>query len=277
MPGNASAGNSAIDAVKVCRKFCPPTGPSSPAQKNPATGISPSSAASSPASWSGSVNIRDPRPLQVNSRAPAAGRPPRTVFSWARMRRRSSSAEWASRTWNCTVWPTSTSSPTAMAPDSESAPRMPRTRKSPWPGSSAWYSLMTRPRCAPWASSSLSRSGSVVASCCRRVSGGRPPSSRIRWPSARVTVYGSPSGRQPWATRGCTSARARWAPTAPLERTWPSRNSLVSRRRSPPLAMPPMTIGPGTCSFRCASRSPAGNVNGSQIIRCRPDGPDPKR
>jgi hypothetical protein len=28
--------------VKACRKFRPPTGPSSPAQKNPATGISPS-------------------------------------------------------------------------------------------------------------------------------------------------------------------------------------------------------------------------------------------
>ena len=63
----------------MCRKFCPPTGPSSPAQKNPATGISPSISAISPASWSGSANSREPRPLQVNSRAPAARRPPRAA------------------------------------------------------------------------------------------------------------------------------------------------------------------------------------------------------
>src|ERR1700730_15803307 len=70
-----------MDAVKVCRKFSPPTGPSSPLQKNPATGISPSIFARSPASWSGSANSRDPRPVQVNSRAPAAGRPPRAAAS----------------------------------------------------------------------------------------------------------------------------------------------------------------------------------------------------
>src|SRR5215471_9613976 len=46
----AVSGNRAIEAVKVCRKFCPPTGPSSPAQKNPATGILPSLFASRPAS-----------------------------------------------------------------------------------------------------------------------------------------------------------------------------------------------------------------------------------
>ena len=143
-PYGATSGNSAIDAVKACRKFCPATGPSSPAQKNPATGISPSIFASSPASWSGSENSRDPRPLQVNSSAPAARRPPRAVDSRSRVRRRSSSAESASRTWNCTVRPTSTPSPTAMAPESGSAPATPRIRKSPWRGS-ARYSSMTSP------------------------------------------------------------------------------------------------------------------------------------
>jgi Domain of unknown function (DUF4132) len=49
----ARPGNRAIEAVNVCRKFCPPTGPSSPAQKNPATGMSPSMFAMSPVSWSG--------------------------------------------------------------------------------------------------------------------------------------------------------------------------------------------------------------------------------
>jgi hypothetical protein len=41
---------SAIDAVKPCRKFLLPTGPSSPAQKKPATGGSSSSEASRAAS-----------------------------------------------------------------------------------------------------------------------------------------------------------------------------------------------------------------------------------
>jgi hypothetical protein len=37
-----ASANSAIDAVKPCRKFFPPTGPISPAQLNPASGRPPS-------------------------------------------------------------------------------------------------------------------------------------------------------------------------------------------------------------------------------------------
>ena len=44
------SGKSAMEAVKVCRKFWPPTGPSSPAQKKPAMGTGPSISASRPAS-----------------------------------------------------------------------------------------------------------------------------------------------------------------------------------------------------------------------------------
>ncbi len=42
--------NRAIDAVKPCRKFFPPTGPISPAQLNPASGILPSFSETSDAS-----------------------------------------------------------------------------------------------------------------------------------------------------------------------------------------------------------------------------------
>ena len=42
--------NSAIDAVKPCRKFFPPTGPISPAQLNPASGRPPSFSDTSDAS-----------------------------------------------------------------------------------------------------------------------------------------------------------------------------------------------------------------------------------
>ena len=76
-------GSTGISASADCWLHRAGNRPSSSSWPSPwLPGIFPSSAASSPASWSGSANIRDPRPLQVNSRAPAAGRPPRTVFSW---------------------------------------------------------------------------------------------------------------------------------------------------------------------------------------------------
>ena len=51
------------------RKFWPPTGPISPAQKPPAAGTAPRSSATTPASWSGTPNSRCPRPLHVKSNA----------------------------------------------------------------------------------------------------------------------------------------------------------------------------------------------------------------
>src|SRR5215210_8036552 len=62
------------------------------------------------ASWSGRPKRRTPRPLQVNRRAPEPCWP-------ASRSRSSSSAVTASRTWNCTVVPTSTSCPMAIAPE----------------------------------------------------------------------------------------------------------------------------------------------------------------
>ena len=65
-----SAANTAIVAVKPCRKLRPPTGPISPAQKKPPAGT-PSASSTAVASWSGTSNMCAPRPLQVNSSAPA--------------------------------------------------------------------------------------------------------------------------------------------------------------------------------------------------------------
>ena len=87
-------------------------GPGSPGRRGPG---SPSSAR---------------RLAQENSsapRGPAAPSPPLVGRSAAR----SSAAVPASRTWNRTVRPTSTTSPTATAPVASSASRMPRPRKSP--------------------------------------------------------------------------------------------------------------------------------------------------
>ena len=141
--------------MKPCRWLRPPTGPISPAAKNPATAgravrARPCTARTS---WSASGNIVVPRPLQENSSAPRAG--------WAApssSSARSSPAPSASRTWNRTVRPTSTTSPTATAPVSGSAPTTPRMRKSPRPCSSAYSSIAT-PRCSPRVASSCSAGG----------------------------------------------------------------------------------------------------------------------
>src|SRR5215216_91499 len=124
------AGKTAIVAVNPCRKLRPPTGPISPAQKKPAVGA-PSVSSSAEASWSGTSNMCEPRPLQVKSSAPAAPSEPRAC-AWARSAsRRSSSADAASLTCRRTVCPMRTGSPIAIAPDSRSAPMIGRTRKSP--------------------------------------------------------------------------------------------------------------------------------------------------
>src|SRR5205085_678295 len=69
-------GKIATVAVNPCRKLSPPTGPISPAAKNPAAGAPASSRCSAPASWSGAPNMSRPRPLQVNTTAPAGPPPP---------------------------------------------------------------------------------------------------------------------------------------------------------------------------------------------------------
>ena len=54
-------------------EILPPTGPSSPAAKNPATGVAGIASAAAPMSWQGFSNSRLPRPLQLNSSPPAGG------------------------------------------------------------------------------------------------------------------------------------------------------------------------------------------------------------
>ena len=50
-------------------KLRPPTGPNSPAEEHPPRGTGPSACCSARASWWATSKSRDPRPLQVNSRA----------------------------------------------------------------------------------------------------------------------------------------------------------------------------------------------------------------
>ena len=70
----ACSRSSATDAVNPWRKFRPPTGPSSPAAKNPAIGTGPRCSVSTRTSWWGAPNSRVPRPLQVKTRAASARR-----------------------------------------------------------------------------------------------------------------------------------------------------------------------------------------------------------
>lgn len=128
----AHSTNSAIDAVNPCSALRPAIGPISPAAKNPASGIPPSKSEIVDASWSATPNIRRPRALHVNNSAPT-GRPGSSAAARSTEARRSVEAPAASRTWNCTVAPTSTTSPTWIAPVEGSAPSKPRMMKSPGP------------------------------------------------------------------------------------------------------------------------------------------------
>jgi hypothetical protein len=84
--------NSAIDAVNACIALRPAIGPTSPAAKNPASGIPLSSYwIVAAVLWSAAPNIRRPRPPQVNNSAPT-GRPGGSAPTRSTARRRSLSA-----------------------------------------------------------------------------------------------------------------------------------------------------------------------------------------
>ena len=95
---------------------------------------------------------------------------------------------------------------------------------------------------------------------------GRRPSSRITFPSARVTIIDRPTGRQPWLTTvRMASGPSRIRPTAPSSKTSPS-----SARRFPPgacepLAIPPTTRSPGARVSKVWNKRSAGKLNGSPI------------
>ena len=111
-----ASGKTAIVAVKPWRKLRPPTGPISPAQKNPPAGA-PSASSSAIASWSGDVeHVRAAAVAGEQQRAGRAARrrAPRPAARSAS--RRSSSAVAPSRTCMRTVWPTRTRSPSAIEP-----------------------------------------------------------------------------------------------------------------------------------------------------------------
>ena len=72
-----AVGSSATEAVNPWTKLCPPTGPSSPAAKNPAMGTAPRCSDSTRTSWWGWPKSRVPRPLQLKTSAASARRPRR--------------------------------------------------------------------------------------------------------------------------------------------------------------------------------------------------------
>ena len=246
------AGGEPVEEVR------PPTGPISPAQNIPASGIGPSSSSTTPASWSGSPKRLRPRPLHVNSSA--AGR-----------RRRSAARAGPRRR------PPRRGRGTAPSGRRRRA-RRPRSHRSPG---------RRRPRCAPGSRRVRSRPG---ARRPRSRAGGRaheravllrrprtrspardrsracPASSSTKFRSPRVTTKGSPIGRQPCDTTVRTGT-PRGTPAAPVRVT---RSS--STRRLPPGPRAADAAPPTTCSRSPSSErssftrwrnASVGKVNGS--------------
>src|SRR5436190_12434186 len=251
--------SSAIVAVKPCRKLRPPTGPISPAQKKPAAGI-PNASWIALASWSGTSNICEPRPLQVKSSAPAGGDEPSTSACRRSTDRRSSSADAPSRTCIRTVRPTRTRSPTAIVPASRSAPMIGRTRKSPR-RYSGLFSSITMPRRSPSAASAWSRGSSDAIASPSRSTAGFEASSETTLPSAAVIVISGPTGAAPCETQGSTLKPPSEQATAPPPSTSPPAKS-VPDAAAPALARPAMIGRPGRASFSRRRSSSAGKVEG---------------
>ena len=146
-----------------------------------------------------------------------------------------------------------------------------RMMKSPRPKEPRCSST-TRPMCRPLRMRSRSSSSAPAIIASRRVRAGRPPNSLIRLPVAAVTVNGSPTGRQPWETRGRTPRPAgRAATTAPSVKTSSSSRRRFPPGREPADANPPTRVVPPGTDARRASAS---NEKGSPIARR--DTPSPR-
>ena len=193
-------------AVKPCRNVSPPTGPISPAAKNPAAGAPASSSATGAASWSASPNMpaaaavagehaaRRPagarRARAAQRRAPRAGRGRRT-------RRRGRAGARPGRG--------GPSAPTATAPVRGSAPISAAHEEV---ALHVVGLVRRRPRCPSSSppATSVAVLGAASASIASRSfsSAGLPASSRMTLPSAAVIVSSGPTGAAPCETHGST-------------------------------------------------------------------------
>ena len=253
------AGKTAIVAVNPCRKLRPPTGPISPAQKKPPAGA-PSASSIASASWSATSNMCEPRPLQVNSSAPAApGGPERRGLTPERVaqvlvgggaRRARASA------------PSGRPGPARRRDRLRVAGRRRRSagrgsRRARTTAGSRRSRGRASGRCA---ASACSRGSRPAIASRRRSIAGLEASSAITLPSAAVIVISGPIGRR--ALRDARAGpRRRRASRRPRRRR--ARRRRETARRSRPaaaLARPPSTGIPGRSSFSRSSSASALNV-----------------
>ena len=195
--------------MKPCRWLRPPTGPISPAAKNPAT---PPGAERLPHG----ARRRGRRVAEQRRPAAVAGEQQRAVDgSSAASRNRASRSRQVlvggrrrRAPGSCTVRPTSTRSPTTSRRARSSTPTTPRTRKSPRPCSSA-YSSMAMPSCSPRRASRLVLGGRSASDLLELASSaGTPASSSSTLPSAAVTVIGRADRPAALADHGAARRRA---------------------------------------------------------------------
>ena len=262
---DGDAGGEAVQEVAAA------DGPISPAQNAPASGTGPSSSSTTRRVVVGLAEQCVPRPLHVNSSAAVA------VRRRSSRRRRSSSAASASRTWNCTVWPTSTRSPTASDAvslvDAEHVAHEEVAAVEVEPvlvDDEAEVQALAH-ELAVVVGRPPARSPGAAPSRA----GPRARSTRLR--SARVTVNGLPIGRQP-----CDTTGADRDVVGAHDRDRAARQDAVVERRAvrrpgrlPADARPPITVSSGTCALHEPRGSRAtGNENGSASISSVPRAAD---
>ena len=224
-PAEVHRAKTATVAVKLCRKYSPPTGPISPAAKNPAAGAPASSAAIASASWSGLPNMPEPRPLQANTSAPAGAAAaerlhpdperPVQVAVGARGVAGVQAHDLARVAPRCRRRPRRSRGPRrrARAPGSR-----PARSRACWRRPRSPSAARRRRGRGPPAESPSIASRSLE-------SAGLPASSPMMWPSAAVIVSSGPIGAAPCETHGSTSMPSRRTPTAPPSTTSSPKNS----------------------------------------------------
>ena len=230
--GARAYANTATVAVKACRKCSPPTGPISPAAKNPAAGaprellgdrLGVVVGGAEHARGRGRCRRTRARRPARGRRAPPCGRPAPRAGRGRRSPRRGRAG--------------GRPGPGARRPRRRPCPspdpRPPGRGRGSRPGTySGLLPSTTIPISSPPCTSSRSSAGSVSIVSRSFSSAGLPASSSMMLPSAAVIVSSGPIGAAPWDTHGSISTPSSRTPDRALLEHVDRRGTAPRRRRA---------------------------------------------